>query len=350
MSDLKKQIAAGRIAPVYLFHGPESWLKEELASDIRSALFPSENEASLNTLVLYGPDVTLGEIISAASEYPMFTEKKLVIVRQFDKLKKAGTKDQVRVQEESLARYLASPAPFAVLVLDAEELDRKELEKTPFRELKPFRHDFPAVKNVDQFATERARESGWDFEPEALKAFAAYIEPSSRQICQELEKLSLFAAGKRPEKRFTLEDVCDCVGISKKYNVFELEKAVAEKNLRLCSGIALMIMEQEGLKEGLMNIVRYLTTFFLRIWKLHAPGVQQKSPQETAALLGMFGKQEYFVKNYRSYAQRFGNVETERALIALRDADAAMKGIRPSGDEKLVLLRLMQEILGERQQ
>lgn len=346
MTDLKKQIAAGRIAPVYFFQGPESWLKEELAARIRAALFPSESEAALNTIVLYGPDVTLGEIISAASEYPMFTEKKLLIVRQFDKLKKGGTKEQVQQHEETLARYLADPASFAVLVLDAEELDKKELEKAPYKLLKPVRHDFPAVKHVDLFATEQAKESGWEFEPEALKAFSAYIEPSSRQICQELEKLTLYAADRRPDKRITLEDVCECVGISKKYNVFELEKALAEKNLRLCSGIALMIMEQEGQKEGLMNIVRYLTTFFLRIWKLQTPGMQQKSPQETAALLGMYGRQEYFVKNYTGYARRFATGETERALLALRDADAALKGISPAGDERFILLRLMQGILG----
>lgn len=346
MSDLKKQIKAGRIGPVYFFHGPESWLKEELTAKIRAAIFPSENEAALNTVVLYGPDVSIGEIVSAASEYPMFTEKKLVVVRQFDKLRKGGTKEQAQLQEESLARYLADPAGFAVLVLDAEELDKKELEKSPYKLLKPFRHDFPAIKHVDLFATEQAKESGWEFEPEALKAFSAYIEPNSRLISQELEKLTLFAADKRPDRRITLDDVCECVGISKKYNVFELEKALAEKNLRLCSGIALMIMEQEGQKEGLMNIVRYLSTFFIRIWKLQAPGAQQKSPQELAALLGMYGRQEYFVKNYTGYARRFHADETHRAILALRDADAALKGIAPAGDEKMVLLRLMQGILG----
>lgn len=346
MSDLKKQIAAGKVAPVYFFHGPESWLKEELTTRIRAATFPSENEASLNTLVLYGPDVSLGEIISAASEYPMFTEKKLVVVRQFDKLKKGGGKEQVKQQEESLSKYLADPASFAVLVLDADEVDRKELEKGAYKLLKGVRHDFPAVKNVDLFATERARESGWEFDPEALKTFSAYIEPSSRQIAQELEKLTLYAADRRDDKRITMEDVCECVGISKKYNVFELEKAMADKNLRLCSGIALMIMEQEGQKEGLMNIVRYLATFFIRIWKLQVPGTEQKTPQETATLLGMYGRQEYFVKNYLAYARKFAPAETERAILALRDADAALKGITPAGDEKMVLLRLMQGILG----
>lgn len=346
MADLKKQIASGKIAPVYFFQGPESWLKEELETMLKAALFPSENEAALNTLILYGPDVTLGQILSAASEYPMFTEKKLLIVRQFDKLKKVTGKEQSNIQEESLQRYLADPASFAVLVLDADEVDKKELEKTPYKQLKPFRHDFPAVKNPDIFAAERAREAGWEFDAEALKTFAGYIEPSSRLICQELEKLTLYASDKRTERRITLDDVCECVGISRKYNVFELEKALVGKNLRLCSGIALMIMEQEGQREGIMNIVRYMTTFFMRIWKLQTPGMQQRTLQETAAMLGMYGKQEYFAKNYIGYARLFSPAETEKAILALRDADAALKGLIQSPDEKYTLLRLMQQILG----
>ena len=344
MADLKKQIASGKIAPVYFFQGAESWLKEEIEEQLKAALFPSENEAALNTLVLYGPDVTLGQIVSAASEYPMFTEKKLIVVRQFDKLKKVTGKDAAQQQDESLQRYLSDPPSFAVLVLDADEVDKKELEKAPHKHLKPFRHDFPAIKNADAFAAERARESGWEFEPDALKTFAAYIEPSSRLICQEIEKLTLYTSDKRPDRRITLDDVCDCVGISRKYNVFELEKAVVAKNLRQCSGVALMIMEQEGQKEGLMNIVRYLTTFFLRIWKLQTPGAQQLSLQETAAMLGMYGRQEFFAKNFIGYARQFSAAETEKAILALREADAALKGIIPSPDDKFTLLKLMQRM------
>ncbi len=344
MADLKKQIASGKIAPVYFFQGPESWLKEEIETQLKAAIFPSENEAALNTLVLYGPDLSLGQVISAASEYPMFTEKKLVVVRQFDKLKKVTGKTESQRQEESLLSYLSDPPSFTVLVLDADEIEKKELEKAPYKHLKAFRHDFGAIKNADIFAAERAREAGWEFEPEALKTFSGYIEPSSRLICQEIEKLTLYASNKRPDRRITLDDVCDCVGISRKYNVFELEKALVGKNLRQCSGIALMIMEQEGQKEGLMTIVRYLTTFFLRIWKLQTPGAQQLSLQETAAMLGMYGRQEYFAKNFIGYARQFSAAETENAILALRDADAALKGIIPSPDDRFTLLKLMQQL------
>jgi DNA polymerase-3 subunit delta len=346
MDALKKNILSGSIAPVYLFYGPESYLKEEFAEMIKTAIFPSENDAAYNTHILYGPDLTPGDLVSKASEYPMFTSKQLIIVRQFDKIKKLSTKELQKQHQEKFSRYILSPAEFTVLVLDADQIDKKEIEKAPFNELKIYRHDFPTIKTPEIFASGRAKASGWSFEPDALKAFTAYIQPSAREICQEIEKIIMYASARGPEKRITAGDVLDCVGISRTYNVFELEKALAERSLRLCSGISLMIMEQEGLKEGLGNIVRFLTTFYIRLWKLSLPEIKQLPPSEIAKMLGMYGKQEYFVKNYLAYTRSFSLQDAEHAIKALRETDAALKGLIPYPDERYLLLQLMQKLLG----
>ncbi|ARM31541.1 DNA polymerase III subunit delta [Prosthecochloris sp. HL-130-GSB] len=348
MKQLRKDISAGKIKPVYFLYGPESFLKEELAGLVKTRAFDSTEEADLNTTILYGQDITLGEIVSRASEFPMFTERKLLIVRHADKIRKAGSPKLQKQHIEQFARYCSNPADSTILVLDAGEMDSKELQKAPWKDLRPFRHDFLKIRHPDVFAAERAESYGWEFEPEALKAFSAYIDPTAREIAREIEKLVMYASSQRKKGRITANDVYDCVGISKQYNVFELEKALAAKNLRLCSGIALMIMEQEGLKDGMMNILRYLTTFYMRIWKVHSPGARQQPLSETAKMLGMYGKQEYFAKNYLDYASKFSLQEVERSLLALRRTDAALKGIEPYPDEKYLLLRLMQEIVGQK--
>ena len=346
MDALKKNIVSGTIAPVYLLHGPESYLKEEIADLIKTAIFPSENDVVCNTVILYGPDITPGELVAKASEYPMFSPKQLIIVRQFEKIKKPSTRELQKQHEEKFNLYIQSPAEFTVLVLDADQIDKKEIEKPPFSTLKKYRHDFPPIKTPELFASGRAKASGWTFDPDALKAFTAYIQPSAREICHEIEKIIMYASARGPEKRITAPDVLDCVGISRSYNVFELEKALAERSLRLCSGISLMIMDQEGQKEGLGNIVRFLTTFYIRLWKLSLPEVKQLPPAEIAKILGMYGKQEYFVKNYLTYTRSFSLQDAERAIAALRETDAALKGLLPYPDEKYLLLRLMQKLLG----
>ncbi len=346
MDELKKNISAGTILPIYFLYGPESYLKEEVAGLIRTAIFSSESDAACNTHILYGADLTLGELLSKASEYPMFTPKQLIVVRQFEKIKKPSTKEQQKQLDDKLGRYLANPAEFTVLVVDADQIDKKDIEKFPFSTLKKYRHDFPVIKAPDLFAYNRAKASGWEFDADALKAFTAYIQPSAREICHEIEKIIMYASARNGEKHITAPDVYDCVGISRTYNVFELEKALAEHNLRLCSGMSLMIMDQEGQKEGLGNIVRFLTTFYIRLWKLSLPEVRQQPPAEIAKILGMFGKQEYFVKSYLGYTKLFSLQETERAISALRETDAALKGLVPYPDEKYLLLRLMQKLLG----
>jgi len=346
MDALKKNILAGNISPVYFFYGPESFLKEECAGMIRTALFSSESDAACNTHILYGADFTPGELISKASEYPMFTSKQLIIVKQFDKVKKPSTKELQKQHDEKFSNYIKSPAEFTVLVFDADPVEKKDLEKNSFSALKKYRQDFPVIKAPDIFASNRAKASGWEFEPDALKAFTTYIQPSAREICHEIEKIIMYASTRSAEKRITAPDVYDCVGISRTYNVFELEKALADRNLRLCSGISLMIMDQEGQKEGLGNIVRFLTTFYIRLWKLSTPNVRQLPQSEIAKILGMSGKQEYFVKNYLSYTRSFSLQESEHAIAALRETDAALKGLLPYPDEKYLLLRLMQKLLG----
>ncbi|MEI6756951.1 MAG: DNA polymerase III subunit delta [Chlorobium sp.] len=344
MDALKKNILAGTILPVYFLYGPESYLKEELTGMIRKAVFASESDAACNTHTLYGTDLTPGELVSKASEYPMFTPKQLIIVRQFEKIKKIPTKELQKQHEEKFSRYLLSPAEFTVLVIDADQIDKKELDKFPFSALKTFRHDFPVIKSPDLFASGRAKSAGWEFDADALKAFTAYTQPSAREICHEIDKIIMYASARNGEKRIRANDVFECVGISRTYNIFELEKAIAEKNLRLSSGISLMIMDQEGQKEGLGNILRFLTTFFVRLWKLSLPEVRGLSQSEMAKILGMYGKQEYFVKNYLAYTRSFSLQDAECAIAALRETDAALKGLLPYPDEKYLLLRLMQKL------
>jgi len=125
MEALKKNILAGTISPVYFFYGTESYLKEECADMIRTAMFPSEADAAANTHIFYGTDLTPGELISKASEYPMFTAKQLIIVRQFDKIKKPSTKELQKQHDEKFSNYIKSPAEFSVLIFDADQVEKK---------------------------------------------------------------------------------------------------------------------------------------------------------------------------------------------------------------------------------
>ncbi len=343
-NDLVTAISKGRIEPVYFFYGKEDFLIEELIELLRAKVFRTEEEARANFTVLFGgagaeKPISLGDILSAASSYGMFAEQKMIVVREFDKVQKPK-KDLQKSTYNALAEYVKNPLETTVLVLCAGELDKKDLAKEPFSILDSVGYEFPAMRDISGFADEYANRLGWRLTPEALRLLVMYAGNSARDIGNEIQKLILYA-GNREDKTLTDKDVSEVVGISREYNVFELQKAICSRDLRQSSGIALKILE----KEEPVSIVNTLTVFFTRLWKLHSPVLQRMSEQDAAKELGMFGAQAYFLRDYKQYAMQFTPVQIEHALLALSVADQTLKGIRPPIEHPLLILKLIREIL-----
>lgn len=344
-NDLETAIRKKRFQPVYFFYGQEDFLVEELVGLLKANVFQGADEVNLNYTQLYGQDHSLGDVVSMASEYPMFSERRLVVVRAFDHLRKERTREKQQAQLALFESYLNNPLASTVLVLAASKLDKATLSREPYSLLKGMAYEFAPIKDPGSFVLDRAKRFGWHLTPDAVKMLVSFAGSSTRDLNTEVEKLMLYAEGKEGEKTLTDKDVIQTVGLSREYNVFELEKAVIARDLRQASGVAMMILEQEGLKDGIFAIVNYFTMFFTRLWKLQMPAVRRMSQPDMAKELGMYGGQVYFLKEYVNYAERFSLGDVENALIALHEADLKLKGIEASDDEKLLVLTLMRKIL-----
>lgn len=343
-NDLMTSISKGKIEPVYFFYGKEDFLIDELIDLLRAKVFRTKEEARANFTVLFGgtgaeKSISLGDVLSAASAYGMFAEQKMIVVREFDKVQKPK-KDFQKSTYNALAEYIKNPLKTTVLVLCAGELDKKDLSKEPFSILDSVGYEFPPMRDISGFADDYAKRLGWRLTPEALRLLVMYAGSSARDLSHELQKLTLYA-GHREDKTLTEQDVSEVVGISREYNVFELQKAICTRDLRQSSGIALKILE----KEEPVSIINTLTVFFMRLWKLHSPVLQRMSEQDAAKELGMFGGQAYFLRDYKQYAVQFTPTQIEHALIALSLADQTIKGIHPPIERPLLMLKLIREIL-----
>lgn len=344
-NDLETAFLNKRFKPVYLLYGQEEFLIVELLKIIKKHAFNSTEEAEYNYSVLYAESHSLGDIVSVASEYPMFSDRRLVVVRGFEKFKKERSREKQKNQNALFLNYLNNPLDTTVLVLTAGAIDKTMWPKEPFVSLKSLSFNFPAINDPAAFAEDRAKRYGWHLTPKALKILTSFTGNSTREIDSELQKLILYAEGQSKEKTLTDTDVLNTVGLSREYNVFELDKALASHDLRMASGIALMIMERDGLKDGLFSIQNYLVTYFFRLWKLKMPPVQRMTPQDMCRELNLYGPQSYFLKEYVAYAGQFSLDEIQQALHELHCIDLSIKGIVPNPEEKLLILRLMNKIL-----
>ena len=99
-------IAKKEFSPVYLLHGGEDLLIEEATNAILDAAL-TRDERGFNLDVLYGGEADARDVVSHASSFPMMAERRVVVVREVDKL----------AQAEILANYIERPLPSTCLVL-----------------------------------------------------------------------------------------------------------------------------------------------------------------------------------------------------------------------------------------
>jgi DNA polymerase-3 subunit delta len=341
LSDLDTLLRKKKIEPVYFFYGEEDFLIEETLEALKAVLFKDEVEQATSTVVLYGAETTLGAIVSAASEHSMFAARRLVIVRQFEKLRKESTKEKQAAHLTEFAQYLRNPLATTTLVLTAGALDKQELKKEPYSWLEKVSYEFVSPKSGAEFAEQYAARLGWRLTPEALRNLDTFVGNATRELSSEIQKLINYA-GERADRTITGQDVLNALAVLKEYDVFALQQAIAERNLRQATGIALKILDKEGTP---VPIVNYFTLFFVRLWKLKASAVRRMSDQDVAKELGLFGAQIYFLKEYQQYAEMFSLTDIERALLALHQADLSLKGILPKTDEALLVLNLIQKLV-----
>ena len=122
-ADLDRSLAAGRIDPLYLLVGCEGYLRDVAARRIADAtltgtLLREFNESTFSLLT----DSAMAAI-AAAEQMPMMSERRVIKIKEFAKLRETD--------EEIIIRYLNRPLDSTVIVFTADDLDkRKKLTKT----------------------------------------------------------------------------------------------------------------------------------------------------------------------------------------------------------------------------
>lgn len=218
--DLRKALKAGRIDPLYLLFGAESYLRDLAAralsdSVLRDAPLREFNESSFS---LAGTDVQ--QAIAAAEQLPMMTGRRVVRVTDFGRLRESD--------EEALARYLARPASSSVVIFVADELDkRRKLSKQLLDACTSVEFAPLTDTELSVWAKSRLREVKAEMDDPSLRRLVALVGSDVRTLSNELEKLATAAL---PSGRITIELVDTLVGRSRVLSNFELTDHLITRN------------------------------------------------------------------------------------------------------------------------
>jgi len=328
--DLATAFRHQNFKPLYFFFGEEGFLIDELQDLlIEHALDPAHHDFNLD--IVYGSDVEASHVLGLCQGYPAMAPRRVVIVREFEKLE----------NNRQFKSYAEEPNPQAVVLLACTT--KPNLSAHPYRALKQkaaWSHFKPLYDNqMPGWIKKYVRSQGYDIEPQAVQMLADYVGTDLQTAASEVEKLITFA-GQRDT--LTADDVLDASGQTREFNVFELQSAIGEGRHASAMRIVARILQQASnpRSEAIM-IVAVLNAYVDKLWKLMTPQAQRMSKYKLASHIGV---SPYFVQEYKQAATRFSLPAVQDAHAALLAADYELKG-GSTRDARLILTLLVRRLL-----
>lgn len=305
------EIKSGNIKPIYFLMGEEPYYIDKL-SDFIEANILSEEEKSFNQTVLYGRDVSMEEIIATAKRYPMMAERQVVIVKEAQHLTKSI---------DILESYAANPMATTVLVFcyKYKTLDkRKKVTKLIDKNGLVYESKKLYDNQVGDWIKRVLSGKNYTIEPKASAMLVEFLGTDLSKINNELEKLQIILP---KGSTISAKHIEENIGFSKDFNVFELRKAIGERNQLKAYQIAHYFSDNP--KDNPMVVTTSLVfSFFIQLLQYH--GLKDKNPKNVAATLKV---NPYFLKDYDVALKNYPMKKVSAIVSALRDIDVKSKGV-----------------------
>lgn len=330
---LMTAVQNGEFAPLYFLYGEETFLIDEVQREVMArALQPHERDFNLD--IVYGAEADAKDVLALCSGYPVMAERRVVIVREFDRLK----------ENRMFMTYAEHPNPSAVVLLVCAS--RPNLSAHPYRALKQHAAavEFKALRPRDMpgWVEARVRSLGLKAEPRAVHMLTEFLGTDLGTAAAELEKLVTYV-GVRDV--ITADDVVHASGQTREFSVFELQKAVGENRYPDAVRIGERLLQQAANPQGeTLMIVAVLTAFYSKLWRLLPCQAQRMSEGAMAAKVGV---PPYYINEYLGALRRLGSAGVEQAFGALLAADYELKG-GSTRDARAVLLLLLTRLVAAR--
>jgi DNA polymerase-3 subunit delta len=318
-------IKAGNIKPIYFLMGEEPYYIDKLSEYIEKNVL-SEEEKGFNQTVLYGRDVSIEDVVSTAKRYPMMADRQVVIVKEAQELSRTIDK---------IESYVENPMPSTVLVFcyKYKTLDkRKKVTKTLAKNGIVYESKKLYENQVGDWIKRVLAGKKYTIEPKASAMLVEFLGTDLSKINNELEKLQIILpAG----STISAKDIEENIGFSKDYNVFELRKAIGERNQLKAYKIA-ENFAQNPKDNPLVMTTGLVFGFFVQLLKYH--GLKDKNPKNVASALGV---NPFFLKDYDVAIKNYPMKKVSQVIASLRDTDIKSKGVGANSLSQADLLREM---------
>lgn len=324
-----KDLKAKKFQPVYFLCGEEEYFIDKISDYIEEHIL-DDNEKEFNQTVLYGLDTDTVSIAAEAKRFPMMAPYNVVIIKEAQNLK----------NWDALESYFTKPSPTTILVInhkfkkpDGRSKAIKAVKKNSvFFESKKL-YENEVISWVDKYV----KAHGFTIDPRACWFMVESVGYELSKLSNEANKMFI---NLKPGERIDASFIEQNIGVSKDYNVFELNNALGVKDVLKANKIIRHFGNNEKaypLQLILPGIYRYFSQLLLLY------SAKTTNSRELAPIMGI---NPFFVKDYQKAAPNYSVKKIARIMSALRKADLRSKGVGDSGTSKHDILKeLIFEIL-----
>ncbi len=318
-----------KFTPVYLLEGEETFYIDEITKELEDKVLKPE-EKSFNQTIAYGKDISPLDIKMAAKRYPMMSEHQLIIIKE------AQNVTDIELFED----YLENPMLTTILVFcyKGKKVDKRKKVGKLFSKYTHFTSERLRDYEVIPWIEKYVRAKGRNIDAKAVQLIADFLGNDLGKIANEIDKMLINV--KQEVAIITEQHIEHNIGISKDYNIFELQKAIGQKNFNKAIQITNYFAANTK-QHSIIPIIANLFSFFSKIYTYH--NIKNKPKKEVALTLGIH---EFFVDEYRQASTNFHPALIEQIFGFLKYYDLRSKGVNDTGtDEGQLMIEMVVRIL-----
>ena len=308
IADLKNK----KYSPVYFFEGEEPFFMDRISDYILENVL-TEDEKGFNQTILYGKDLSLDSIMTAAKRFPMMAERQVVVIREAQNIKNI----------EDLSHYVEKPMRSTILVFNYKykTIDKRKKLYKALQKNGVYLESKPLYENkIPAWISEYLKEKNLGIDPRAAQMITDFVGSDLQRIVNELEKVTISLV---PGTSIMPEDVEKNIGISKEFNTFELQNALGNKDILKSNRIINYFIDNEKL-HPLTVIIGMLVTYFRKLLIYHS--IENKNDRTVVAQ--KLGVNPFFINDYASAARNYSLDKAVLIISMMREYDLRSKGAR----------------------
>jgi len=303
-----KDIESGNLNPLYFIFGDEPFLIDQCIDRFKYSIL-NENSIDFNYSMYYAADVEVQNLKEVIETLPVFSDRRLVILKNAQELKEA--------EWAELESVIKKPVESTVFVLFADKIDkRKKHFKTLIDQSQSIEFKKPYDNEIPRWINYYASVYELKLTQAAIHRMHRLVGNNLSEIYAQLGHLKTYLNG---QDLVDVLEVNAVVSNSREENIFDFTKAIGQKDRVLALEQIINLLDQGQNEIGIVSLLAR----HMRILLTVRTGMDQGIGGTKLANLANVSP--YFVDEYCDQAKKWSVQKLEDSLVLLSETDKALK-------------------------